>query len=77
MQSAPLFLFCCSLLLWGSWCEGVTVREWAVFPVERIVLSNVFVGGTAVSDRTSLNQFEAIGQIIESEALNGDPTTTI
>ena len=46
-------------------------------PLERLVLANLAVGGTAVTDRTAPSQYEAMGQVVENSALNGNETDII
>lgn len=53
--------------------NAATLRELEEFPTERIVLANAALGvGTAVINRDSPNQYEALGQTIFSSGLDGD-----
>lgn len=52
--------------------DAAIVRELSGVPMTGIVLSNTNAGGTAVTDRTSSNQYEAMGQMVEDSALDGD-----
>jgi len=58
--------------LLGGPLEAATVRQVSGVPITGIVLSNTNAGGTAVTDRTSSNQYEAMGQMVEDTALDGD-----
>ncbi|BCX47981.1 hypothetical protein HAHE_18890 [Haloferula helveola] len=52
--------------------EAATVRLVAAIPETRIAISSTAGGGTARTDRTAPNQYEAAGQTIPSAALDGD-----
>lgn len=67
-------IFCgFGLIVAGSACAGAaTIFGVPSLPVDRIVLASLAGGGTALSNRTSSNKYEASGQTIEASALNGD-----
>ena len=60
----------------GGSVAAATVQQVDGLPLPQVVLANLFEaeliqGGPAVTDRTNSNQYEAIGQVVESSALDG------